>query len=219
METAQHLTTPAETYPTGHIVWHDQLIFPMTTSVKAWCFRSVLCRPAWDPASLPAGLPRTRQGWGTDDYPSETMSAPKSESSIPPERHAAMRVVRDAVARRVGDRPGFDCLLGFLTFEQLAKADPGFCWSIFLDLGEHLRRFAGRYTSADSKRPVTLFLLRRGIESPDRDAIGLASRILERIEVSRPGGRSSRWPLTLLEANQDGVAVAIAVHDGFWTGD
>ncbi|MBG0565373.1 hypothetical protein [Actinoplanes aureus] len=146
------------------------------------------------------------------------MSAPKDARGIPPERIAAMRVVRDAARRHVGDRPGFDCLLGFLTFEQAGRADPGLCWSLFLEPAELLRRFTGRYESAYARRPLALFLLRRGIQSPDRDTLVLSSRILQQIETIR-ADRSLRWPFIFLDANEDGVAAAIAVHNGFWTRD
>jgi hypothetical protein len=146
------------------------------------------------------------------------MSAPKAGHSIPPVRLAAMWAVQDDAARHIGDRQGFDCLLGFLTLEQAGLADPGLCWSLFLEPAELVQRVTSRYASPEARRRLTLILLRRGMQAADQDTVALASRIVRRIETPRADG-ASPWPLLFLDANADGVATAIAVHDSFWTGD
>lgn len=147
----------------------------------------------------------------------EALQDPQQDgASIPPERLAAMGAVRNIAVQRVGDRSGFDCLLCFLTWEQLGQADPGLAWSQFLEPSELGQRFAARYGSPAAKRQLTVFLLDRTVQMHDEDAIALATRILRRMRVVGADGAFVR-PLLFLGSNDHGVAAAIAVYDEFWT--
>lgn len=137
---------------------------------------------------------------------------------IPPEHLAAIGAVRNIAIQRVGDRPGFDCLLGFLTWEQVGLADPGLAWSLFLEPTELAHRFTVKYEAPAARLQLIRFLLGWTLQMHDGDAMALANRILRRMRVTRADGAIAR-PLLYLGYNNHGVAAAIAVYDEFWTGN
>lgn len=146
------------------------------------------------------------------------MSAPRTGSHIPPVRFAAMSAVRVAAVGRIGDQPGFDCLLGFMSWEKAGQADPGLCWSLFLEPMELMQRFTARHEAPDARRSLVLYLLGLGMQASDPEAAALASRISMRMLARRADG-AAPFPLLIVEAIEDGVAGVIAIHDKFWTGN
>ncbi|MEU8073120.1 hypothetical protein AB0B20_25515 [Micromonospora sp. NPDC049151] len=137
-------------------------------------------------------------------------------AGIPYGRLAAIDTVRNVAVERVGGRPGFDCLLGFLAWEQVGLADPGFVWSLFLEPAELAQQFAARYELAVNRFHLIEILLVRAQQMRDQEAVKLAGRIMQRMQKIRADGGNTR-PLLYLGTNDEGIAAAIAIYDDFWT--
>ncbi|WP_405962402.1 hypothetical protein OG713_03740 [Streptomyces sp. NBC_00723] len=129
---------------------------------------------------------------------------------------AAISGVAEMAAKRFGDRPGFDCLLAFIGWEALGEVDPEYMGSVFLTPEEKRDRFTETYRTPKARLRLISALLVHSLQLPDEQSVDLAGRIKDRMSESDP--EDPIKPLLYMGLNDDGLAVALAVYDEFWTG-
>jgi hypothetical protein len=129
-------------------------------------------------------------------------------------RVSALASVANHAAARCGEFTGFDCILIFLTWDQLQELDPEFQNSLFLTLDERNARFAARYDSQLSRITLIRILLNLALNGTDDKSVSLASDIITRMSELYP--HETARPLIYATGIDDGVAISLTVYDDLW---
>lgn len=129
----------------------------------------------------------------------------------------ALAAVAQMAHERAGHFPGFDCILAFIPYEVLMTQESSYDLSLFLTPEEQSARVAKHFSSHEARFDLILSVLKQAIESKDEPSITLASKIVARMQSGGPNAPVARPLLYLLRA-PEGIAVALAIHDEFWTG-
>jgi hypothetical protein len=137
-------------------------------------------------------------------------------SSQSPEALSALAALGQTVTQRLGGQPGLDGVMMFVGWAEFVELDPGYDGSIFLSGAEHRERFARCYQEPDARERLMLALLGHALDSGDQHSETLAGRILLRMQTSRSDGQYMK-PVFYATAEEQGTAVALMVHDRFWT--
>lgn len=119
------------------------------------------------------------------------------------------RLVRD----RVGDKPGFDCILSVIPYETLVELHADYGGSVFLTAEEHSRQVIDYLRESEAREALTKTVLDTSLSSDHGPSRLLAERILRRT------ADNSARPLFYAAPSNEGLIVALAVHDDFWTPD
>jgi hypothetical protein len=143
--------------------------------------------------------------------------ADDSTSSTVPATYAerALGAVARAAHERVGDKSGFDCVLCFLRYDQLVEMTDDYPGSIFATSDEH-RRITSEYLADESVRERLISRVLEIGHSREGAPGALATRIMQRMALTLESPPQVR-PLLYVIPTKEGIAVAVAIHDEFWT--
>lgn len=143
-----------------------------------------------------------------------TSEDPQSQTAD--EAMAALSAVRTMAYERAGRFSGFDCLLTHIPDEVLMKINPRYNASLFLTKDERTQRLSSSFETLETRLDAIMKILDMATTSDDPLAATLSKRILARMKASSRNGRMVR-PLLYAVAARSGIAVALAIHDEFWT--
>jgi hypothetical protein len=132
------------------------------------------------------------------------------------ERMAALAAVARTAHERVGQFSGFDCVLAFVPYDGLIAEDLSYDASLFLTPEEQSARITEHLSSKEVRFDLILRVLKLALESEHQPAVILAGKIFARMQAAAPGAPIVR-PVMYIVSAPGGIAIALAIHDAFWT--
>jgi hypothetical protein len=125
----------------------------------------------------------------------------------------ALSGIGRAAHQRCGQHPGFDCVLCFVRYRELVRLFPDYHGTLFATAEEHQALSADFLKQGVNRQRLISVLLDMSAtqEGPD----GLAARVRTRVRDSLP--TNPVRPQFYAAPTEEGVAVALAIYDKFWT--
>jgi hypothetical protein len=136
------------------------------------------------------------------------------------DREATLYSTHGHAHQRLGDSTGYDAVGVFIDFSDLPRFIPTYEHSVFATSAECLNSATKCLDPPESRLELIMGVLREAADSDDPDASGLASRILVRMADSfRDSDNVSLIrPNLYVSPGKTGIAVVLAINEGFWSG-
>ena len=130
---------------------------------------------------------------------------------------SALGAVAETAKERSGDHPGFNCVLMFIERDELLEFMPSYPGSILQESSEFMKDYFAYLKSNDLTIKFIGKVLSVAAERGPSDAKELARRIINQMEMDNATRWSCRRPTMYVVGRGNGVAIALAIDDRFWT--